>query len=95
MFTFHEFSTAPLSVHVIYAVGISAHARSEPFLGHEDNVVIDACGESKCFLALTRFYSNVHAHSLIKARTLSICFLYFPWRIVSQKSTFKGKSLMF
>ena len=22
-------------------------------------------------------------------------FLYFPWRIVSQKSTFKGKSIMF
>ena len=64
-------------------MGISGHVLNR-FLGHEDNVVIDACSESKCFLPLTRFYSNVHvhtlagahihAHSLIKARryTLSL-----------------------
>ena len=46
MFSFHEFSTAPLSVHVIYAVGISGHVLNN-FLGHEDNFIIDACGESK------------------------------------------------
>ena len=39
--------------------------------------------------------AHIHAHSLIKALTLSIYFLYFPWRIMSQKSTFKGKRLMF
>ena len=38
---------------------------------------------------------HIHAHSLIKARTLSICFLNFPWRMVSEKSTFKDKSFIF
>ena len=105
MFSFHEFSTALLSMHVIYAVGISGHVLNH-FLRLEDHVVMDACGErKKCFLPLTRFYSNVHVHilacahihthSLIKARTFSVCFLYFPWRIMSQKSTFNGKSLRF
>ena len=46
VFSFHEFSTAPLSVHVIYSLGISGHVLNH-FLGHEVNVVIDACGESK------------------------------------------------
>ena len=45
VFSFHKFSTAPFSVHVIYAVGISEHVMK--LLGHEDNAVIDACGESK------------------------------------------------
>ena len=44
-----------------------------------------------------RFATRIHlrartfTRTLIKTSTLSICFLYFPWRIVSQKSTFKGK----
>ena len=46
VFSFHEFSTAPLSVHVLYAVGISGQVLNH-FLELEDNVVIDACGESK------------------------------------------------
>ena len=50
-----------------------------------------------CFLPLTRFYSNVHVRARTITRSISqkhvhsICFLYFPWRIVSQKSTFNGK----
>ena len=70
------------------AVGISGHVLNH-FLRLEDHVVMDACGErKKCFLPLTRFYSNVHVHilacahihthSLIKARTFSVCFLYSP-----------------
>ena len=45
VFSFHEFSPAPFSACFI----CSGHfwTRSEPFVRHEDNVVIDACGESK------------------------------------------------
>ena len=40
--------------------------------------------------------AHIHTHSLIKALTLSVfLFSVFPWRIKSQKSTFKGKRLMF
>ena len=46
MFSFHEFSTVRLSVHVRYGLGISGHVLNH-FLGHEDNIVIDAYSESK------------------------------------------------
>ena len=78
--------------------------RSEPYFGHEDNVVVDACGESKSVFSpvnpfifeCTRAHTcDIYAHSLIKARTFSIRFLYFPWRIVSQKFIFKAKNVMF
>ena len=46
MFSLDEFSAAPLSMHVIYAVDISGHV-SNHFLGLEENVVIDASGDSK------------------------------------------------
>ena len=70
VFSFNELSTALLSVHVIYAVGISGHVLNH-FLRHEDHVVMDACGESKCFLPLTRFYSNLHVHILAGALILT------------------------
>ena len=47
VFSFHEFSTAPLSRQVIYICNGHFWTRSEPFSGHEDNVVTDGCGESK------------------------------------------------
>ena len=98
VFPFYEFSTTHLSVQVIYAVGISGHVLSH-FLGHEEHCNRRLWRKQKCFLPITHFYSNVYVHTLSpsharKSTYTLIVFLYFPWRIVPQKSTFKGKRLM-
>ena len=75
MFSFHEFSTAFLSVHVIYAVDISG-----PVLNHfrtRRNVVINACVESKTVFSRSPvLFSIVHVHTLagahIHAHALSL-----------------------
>ena len=73
------------------------------FSGYEDNVVINACGETKSCFTLFLFECththrcwrvNTRALSRSHARTL-VLFLYFHWRRVPQKSTFNGKRLVF
>ena len=44
VFLVDEFSKAPLYITNNYICSGHFWTRSEPFLGHEDNVVIDACG---------------------------------------------------
>ena len=91
-------------VSACYLCCVNFTKRSEQlFSGYEDDVLINACGETKSSFTPFLFESTrthpcgrVHIRALSRthARTL-VLFLYIHWWRVSQKSTFNGNRLVF
>ena len=78
MFSFHDLSHGTF-VSACYICCGHFWTRSEPFLGHKDNVIIDACGKSKVFSPVNPFlFKCTRAHTCGRAVS----------RALSHKSTY-------